>query len=249
MRAAQNRRPKGALVNSRWSGKILGGFTEAPPAPLASLRHLRRLIYITLGIALALVLQARSAPAVSTGSRIPLYLCLIAVELALVRFVIMGIRARGYKLVDLLGQRWGTATRALMDLLCGGGTDALLRYLGPLLYQLLGRWATTTGFLLPTTRIESVVWVGVSIAAGICEETVYRGYLQRQLWSLTRSLGLALVLQALIFGSAHIYQGWKPALIAAIYGLIFGVVAAWRRSIIPSAIAHVITDIVAGLQM
>jgi membrane protease YdiL (CAAX protease family) len=136
-----------------------------------------------------------------------------------------------------------------MDLLFAVGTAALLRYLGPLLYQLLGRWATTTGFLLPTTRIESVVWVGVSIAAGICEETVYRGYLQRQLWSLTRSLGLALVLQALIFGSAHIYQGWKPALIAAIYGLIFGVVAAWRRSIIPSAIAHVITDIVAGLQM
>jgi uncharacterized protein len=249
MRAVQNRTPKDALVNSSWSDKMLGGFTDAAPAPLASPRHLRRFIYITLGIALALMLQARGAPTVSTGSRLPLYLCLLAVELALVRFVIIGIRARGYKLVDLLGQRWRTASRVLMDLLCGVGTAAVLRYLGPLLYHLLGHWATRTGFLLPTNRMESVVWVGVSIAAGVCEEIVYRGYLQRQLWSLTRSLWGALVLQAVIFGLAHVYQGWKPALVAAIYGLIFGVVAAWRRSIIPGAIAHVIADVLGGLRM
>ena len=249
MRAAQNRTPKGALVTSSRSRNILGGFTDAAPAPLASARHLRRLIYIILGIALALVFQARSAPAVSTGSRLPLYLCLIAVELALVRFAIIGIRVRGYKLVDLLGEGWSSASRAPMNLLCAVGTAALLRYLGPLLYQLLGPWATTTGFLLPRTRAESVGWIAVSIAAGVCEETVYRGYLQRQLWSLTKSLCVAIVLQALIFGSAHIYQGWKPALITAIYGLIFGAVAAWRRSIIPGAIAHAIADVLGGLRM
>jgi membrane protease YdiL (CAAX protease family) len=249
MRAAQNRTPKGALVNSSWSDKILGGFADAAPAPLASPRHLRRLIYITLGIAVTLVLQTRSGPAVSTGSRLPLYLCLIAVELALVRFVIIGIRARGYKLIDLFGERWGSASRVLVDLLLAVATVALLRYLGPLLYQFFGHWATTTGFLLPTTRAESVVWIAVSIAAGVCEETVYRGYLQRQLWSLTKSLWVALVLQAVIFGSAHIYQGRKPAVIAAIYGLIFGLVAAWRRSIIPGTIAHAITDVLGGLRM
>lgn len=228
---------------------MFGGFRDAPPALLASPRHLRRLIYITIGIAVAMVLQARGQSSVSDASRVPLYLGLIAVELSLVWFVAIGIRARGYKLFDLLGERWPTTTRALTDLLGAAGIAALLHYLGPLLYQPLGRWTATTGFLLPTTRPESVVWISVSIAAGFCEETVYRGYLQRQLWSVTRSLPAALVLQALIFGSAHVYQGWKPALITAIYGLIFGLVAAWRRSIIPGAIAHAVGDIIGGLRL
>jgi uncharacterized protein len=239
---------KGTAVNSG-ADPLFGGFRDPPPAPLASPRHLRRLIYITMGIAVAMVLQARGRSPVSGASRIPLYLGLIAVELSLLWFVAIGIRARGHKLVDLLGERWRTASRALTDLLCAAGTAALLHYSGPFLYQLLGRWTTTTGFLLPTTRPESVAWVGVSIAAGICEETVYRGYLQRQLWSLTRSLPAALALQAVIFGSAHVYQGWKPALITAIYGLIFGLVAAWRRSIIPGAIAHALGDIMGGLRL
>jgi membrane protease YdiL (CAAX protease family) len=247
MCAGRESTKKGTVVTSG-ADPLFGGFRDAPPAPLASSRHLRRLIYITVGIAVAMVLQARGRSPVSGVSRVPLYLGLIAVELSLVWFVAIGIRARGYKLVDLLGERWRTATRALADLLCAAGTAALLWYSGPLLYQLLGRWTPTTGFLLPTTWPESAVWIAVSIAAGVCEETVYRGYLQRQLWTLTRSLPAALMLQALIFASAHVYQGWKPALITAIYGLIFGLVAAWRRSIIPGIIAHAGLDIIAGLQ-
>jgi membrane protease YdiL (CAAX protease family) len=57
-------------------------------------------------------------------------------------------------------------------------------------------------------------------------ELVFRGYLQRQLWSLTRNLPAAILLQSFIFALRQIYQGWKPALITAIYGLLFGLVAA-----------------------
>jgi len=45
------------------------------------------------------------------------------------------------------------------------------------------------------------------------------------------------------------YQGWKPALVTGVYGLVFGLVAALRRSIIPSAIAHAAVDIIAGLRL
>jgi hypothetical protein len=47
----------------------------------------------------------------------------------------------------------------------------------------------------------------VAITAGICEEIVYRGYLQRQLSAFTGSLPIAVCLQAAIFGAAHLYQG------------------------------------------
>jgi membrane protease YdiL (CAAX protease family) len=187
------------------------------------------------------------APTAVAPPRIPFYLALIAVEFSLVWFVAIGIHARGQTLRELFGRRWRTAFDGARDLILALATTGLLRLSGPLLYYLLGRWASNTSFLLPTTLPESVLWIAVSAAAGACEELVYRGYLQRQLWSLTKNLSAALMLQAFIFSIVHIYQGWKPAVVSALYGLVFGLVAVWRRSIIPGAIAHAIVDMMGGL--
>ena len=196
-----------------------------------------------------MVLQAQRGTAVPvTTSKIPLYAGLILVELTLSWFVIIGIRARGYKITDIAGTRLGGISTVAVDLVLAGSAVLFLRWLGPVLFQLLGRWTLNTGFLLPATTSESVLWVAVSAAAGICEEFVFRGYLQRQLWSLLRSLPVALFCQAIIFGAGHVYQGWKPALITAIYGLIFGLLFAWRRSIVSGALAHVIVDVLGGLR-
>jgi membrane protease YdiL (CAAX protease family) len=228
--------------------QLLGGLGDPPPTPMASARHLGRFLLITIGIAVGMLLQARGSSAAPIASRVPLYCALIAVELALVWFVTIGIHAKGYKLVDLLGRRWRRLFDAIIDIIVAIGTVALLRLSGPLLFHFLGRWSSNTGFLLPKSPSESFTWIVVSLSAGVCEELVYRGYLQRQLWNLTSSLSLALVLQAVIFGCGHIYQGWKPALVTAIYGLIFGLVAAWRRSVIPGAIAHAVVDVLGGLR-
>jgi membrane protease YdiL (CAAX protease family) len=230
-------------------GYVSGGFRDPVPAPLGSGRHLRRLLYITIGIAIGMFLQARNASPTPIASRVPLYFMLIAVELVLAWFVTIGVKARGYRLVDIVGRPWRNLVDATVDVAVAAGTATLLRCSGPLLYYFLGRWGSNTGFLLPKTFSESLAWIAVSLAAGFCEELVYRGYLQRQLWSLTRSLPLALILQAAIFACGHLYQGWKPALVTAIYGLIFGLVAAWRRSIIPGAIAHAVVDIMGGLKL
>jgi membrane protease YdiL (CAAX protease family) len=228
--------------------KCVGGFGDSAPALLASTRHFRRFLFIAGGIAVAMLWQARGSSPTGGASRVPLYIALIVVELSLVWFVAIGVRAHGSKLVDLIGRRWHSISDALIDLCLAAGMMILLRFAGPFLYQLLGRWTSNTGFLLPKTLSESLVWIVVSIAAGICEELVYRGYLQRQLWSLTGSLPAALFLQAVIFGAGHSYQGWKPALVTATYGVIFGLVAGWRRSIIPGAVAHAVVDILGGLR-
>jgi uncharacterized protein len=243
MRAAAK---KGDAMN--WA-KLSGGFGDPVPAPLASNRHLRRLLYITIGIAIALLLQARNASPTPTVSKVPMYLMLIGVELVLARFVTIGVTARGYRLRDIAGQPWRNLIDAVSDFAVAAATVLLLRFSSPVLFYFLGRWGSNTGFLLPKTLPESATWIVVSLAAGFCEELVYRGYLQRQLWSLTRSLPLALVLQAAVFAGGHLYQGWKPALVTAIYGLVFGLVAAWRRSIIPGAIAHAVVDIMGGLKL
>ena len=43
----------------------------------------------------------------------------------------------------------------------------------------------TIAFLLPQTPGEMTLWVVVSIVAGISEEAIYRGYLQREFTALT----------------------------------------------------------------
>jgi membrane protease YdiL (CAAX protease family) len=229
--------------------KLTGGFVDEPPAPLASSRHLRRFLYISIGIAVGMFLQARNASPAPAASKISFYVMMIGVEVFFVWFVTMGAKAQGHGLRDILGRRWRTLVDAGTDILVAAGTAAFLKFSKPILFYFLGRWVSNTGFLLPATFPESIAWIAVSLAAGFCEEAVYRGYLQRQLWSVTKSLPLALVLQALIFACGHIYQGWRPALVTAIYGLIFGLVAAWRRSIIPGAIAHAIVDILGGFRL
>jgi membrane protease YdiL (CAAX protease family) len=230
-----------------WS-KLAGGFADAPPARLASSRHLRRFLYISIGVAVGMLLQARHPSPAAVASKIPFYFMLIAVEVFFVWFVTMGAKARGNGLRDIIGRRWSNLFNAGTDILVAAGTVTFLKFSKPILFYFLGRWASNTGFLLPTTFFESIAWIVVSLAAGFCEEAVYRGYLQRQLWSVTTTLPLALVLQALIFACGHIYQGWRPALVTAIYGLIFGLVAAWRRSIIPGAMAHAVVDILGGFR-
>jgi membrane protease YdiL (CAAX protease family) len=228
---------------------VAGGFADAPPAPLASSRHLRRFLYISIGIAVGMFFHARNAAPAPAASKLPFYFMMIAVEVFFVWFVAMGAKAHGYGLGDIVGRGWRNLVDAGIDILVAAGTVAFLKFSKPILFYFLGRWTSNTGFLLPTNFSESATWIAVSLAAGFCEEAVYRGYLQRQLWSVTKSLPLALVLQALIFACGHLYQGWRPALVTAIYGLIFGLVAAWRRSIIPGAIAHAIVDILGGFRL
>jgi membrane protease YdiL (CAAX protease family) len=228
-------------------GIIAPGFGDPPPVPLASRRHTVRFLLIAVGIAIATFLQAQRASTAQPASRLPLYASLVAIELLFVWFVRLGVRARGGRLRDVIGRRWQSAGDMVRDALLGITFVVAITFCTRLLFSLLGRWPSNTAWLLPDNFADRAVWVIVATAAGVCEEFVYRGYLQRQLWSWSGSLSAAILLQAIIFGTGHIYQGWKPALVTAIYGLAFGLLAAWRRSVLPGMIAHSLIDIIGGL--
>ena len=59
----------------------------------------------------------------------------------------------------------------------------------------------------PPARLEMFLWILLSVTAGICEETIFRGYLQKQLHAWLKSAPIAVVLSAAAFGAGHIYQG------------------------------------------
>jgi len=120
-----------------------------------------------------------------------------------------------------------------------GAGYAVQRLLGP-------SNAKSMSTLLPQSLLEILLWIVVSITAGFCEEMIFRGYLQRQLHALGGSIAGAVLGQGLVFGLFHSYQGWKNVIVISVLGIMYGVLAAWRRNLRANIAAHAWSDIWSG---
>ena len=65
------------------------------------------------------------------------------------------------------------------------------------------------------------------LSAALAEELIYRGALTSLLLRTGLPANLALVAQALLFASAHFYQGWSGMAITFLFGLAFGIIYRW----------------------
>jgi membrane protease YdiL (CAAX protease family) len=70
--------------------------------------------------------------------------------------------------------------------------------------------------------------------------------LQKQFHAATGSLATAVVLQGLVFGLMHAYQGWKRVMVIAPLGILYGALVAWRGNLRASMIAHAWSDLFEG---
>ena len=178
---------------------------------------------------------------------VPLYLSLIVMEWALFLFVRFGLRKGGTSVSELLGGRWGDWRSIARDFAIAIPFWIVWESVGWFTHYLLGPdQAKKIDIFLPQTIVEICLWVAVSLSAGICEEIVYRGYLQKQFLALTHSSILAVLAQAVIFGLGHAYQGAKQVVVITVLGLLFGLLASWRKSLRPGIISHAWADIFSG---
>ena len=102
-------------------------------------------------------------------------------------------------------------------------------------------------FVLPHGGIEITLWLALSVTAGICEEAIFRGYLQRQFMALTKSIPAGILISAAAFGAAHAYQGFKMVILISLYGAMFGILAHWRGTVRPGMIVHAWQDSLGGI--
>jgi membrane protease YdiL (CAAX protease family) len=100
--------------------------------------------------------------------------------------------------------------------------------------------------LAPQGALGFALWFALSISAGICEEFVFRGYLQRQFSALTANAAAGIVLSAVVFSVGHLYEGGVKAVVIGVFGILLGTLAYLRRSLAPGMIAHAWHDIFAG---
>jgi uncharacterized protein len=99
-------------------------------------------------------------------------------------------------------------------------------------------------YLLPTTKQDRRWAIFVAITAGICEEVIYRGFVIHYLSSLPvdfEKIHLAII-SAAIFGFAHIYQGWKGALVTGFIGFVLARIYFSTGSLLFPILLHILID-------
>jgi membrane protease YdiL (CAAX protease family) len=218
---------------------------ESRHKPVASYRHTAILLGILAAVSYvgAKTLHTNS----EQNSRISIYLGVLISEWALFYYVLVGIRSTGTALKDLLGEPWGSARKFIVGLLVSALFFFVSNYAIVFASDYLHLRPEGAGTLLPITRWEGAVFILVSVSAGICEEIVYRGYLQRQFRAMTRSATLAILIQALVFGFSHGYQGFDSMLRITIYGALAGLTAKLTRSLMPTIVSHAWQDLFSGV--
>jgi hypothetical protein len=104
--------------------------------------------------------------------------------------------------------------------------------------------------LAPANGKEIAAWALLCLLVGFVEETVFRGYLMRQFIGWARGgLLIGVLASALIFGSAHGYQGARNMVLLSVFGVLFSLLALYRRSLRAGIFAHAWHDFVAGLAL
>ena len=187
--------------------------------------------------------------AAANPNRVRAYLITMLLEWFVFVLVVAGVRRSGTSVLLVLGDRWQSAREVLRDIGIAAGfwiVAAALLWMFSKLLRITAP-AQHMQFMLPHGGVELALWVALSVTAGICEETIFRGYLQRQFMALTKSAPAGIILSAAAFGAAHAYQGPRFVILIALFGAMFGILAYWRGSVRPGMIAHAWQDTLGGL--
>lgn len=217
---------------------------------IASGRHLTLMLAIQAAVVLwGFYLQQRPGASVIPQNRniLPVYLSGLALEWGWARLVYVGIKRRGVTLWEIVGGRWKSWKDVASDVLLYVPLLFVCNAIAFYTSSLLGpRQAKSVASLLPRSPWEVVLWIALSISAGICEEIVYRGYFQKQFAAYTRNLSAAVLLQGILFGMAHSYQGWKRTVVVTVLGILYGLFAACRRNLRANMMVHAWSDVWSG---
>ncbi len=231
---------------------------QAPPEPRGIAPVWHTLLFLAVFVALTVGGTKRSAAA-EGHAKWPLYLETMAMQWLLVLYAWWGLRLRGRTLREIVGGKWDSAEAVLTDVLIAIGfffVNIVIRAiaLGAIMLLSHGMKAMSlegaqkvAAKIGPKSTAELLLFMAVAVTAGICEEILFRGYLQQQLAIWTRSTALGVVLSAVFFCVGHAYQGWLLAAQVGMLGLMLGILAAWRKSLRPGILAHGMQDVISGL--
>lgn len=221
--------------------------TGAPHVAAAPAWHTAVVIVVMLAVSI-LGARTRNLPGVSGHGRIGGYVLVMIFEWGTAGFIWWALRRRGLKVSDLIGGSWARPRLVLLDIGLAVGfllvSAVVLNGLGYLLKAVPNQAMRN---MFPQGLAQVAVYLLLVVTAGFCEELIFRGYLQRQFTALTQTAAGGIVLQGILFGASHGYQGWRFMSLITVFGIMFGLLALWRGTLRPGMIAHFLQDGVGGL--
>ncbi len=109
--------------------------------------------------------------------------------------------------------------------------------------RLLGLLVRTAGALLPRTRRQRQLFIGVSLLAGVGEEIIFRWFLMSAFITfLGASFWESLCASSIAFGLAHLYQGRWGILATGIMGASFALLWWVTGSLLVPMVFHFLAD-------
>jgi membrane protease YdiL (CAAX protease family) len=236
-----------------------------PPAPakrdlIAPIWHAVLVVVVLLTFSFLGGEPQKHAPG-GPYARIVVYAGTFLFELVIVLLIWFGMRRSGHSLRDLIGGRWTSVESFLLDI---GLAVVFLVAANAILVPIRMALGTLDlhnpdkqmadikrmlGHLIPRSPVEAGLFVVLSVAAGLFEEIIFRGYLQRQFGAMARNAYAGILGSAIIFGLSHAYQGGRMMIVIGAYGAMFGLFAHLRKSLRPGMMAHATQDAVAGIAL
>jgi membrane protease YdiL (CAAX protease family) len=102
--------------------------------------------------------------------------------------------------------------------------------------------------LFPQDDVERLAFFALVTTVAVCEELIYRGFVQRVFQDWSRGSVIAAVMgSAVFFALAHLYQGRRGLISTLTIGLLFSTIRAWTGSLLPCVVAHFVADMTVGM--
>jgi len=223
-----------------------------PTGPIAPWWHTAIVMAVILGASVLGSVHGKTSGL--NRHHLKFYVVTMLWEGVLAALVWWGIRMRRVPLRQVLGERragakaWFTDFVAalifwVMAVIVLAAISTVLRLLHLMHVQ------KTVVALAPQGAWEAALWVALSIAAGIVEEFVFRGYLLQQFAAIGGRLWLGVLASSLLFGAAHGYEGIGSMIAIVAYGAMFCALTIQRKNLRTGIMAHAWHDSFTGIAL
>jgi membrane protease YdiL (CAAX protease family) len=193
--------------------------------------------------------QLLARPYLGSRERVSLYLSTIVFQWLAVAVAAWRASVHGFRWAEM-GLARPSPSILIGGVIGAGGLAALqwfnLRRMGRAGDRTQGMRALAKR-ILPQSRTELVSFLALAVTAGICEEFLYRGFAIAAFARLGLPTWLVVLITAVLFGLAHLYQGRGGLFGTMFLGIVFGAIRVSYTSLVPVALSHAAIDIVAGI--
>jgi uncharacterized protein len=214
------------------------------------------LIFFVLGVIVpwrgrARLKQLLARPRVEPAERLSLYCSTIAFQWIATAVAAWRAWAHGFTATQL-GLAVPNRLKLLVITVLGAALIVTLQWLnlrrmGRSTSPLRGPLQALAERILPQSTMELIPFFALAVTAGLCEEFLYRGFAMAVLTRSGLPTFAVVILSAILFGMAHLYQGRSGFVSTTLLGILLGVSRAALGSLVPVVAWHMGVDVVAGV--